>query len=125
MFVNSIIDSSITDTSEYMTGLSAILYWWRVKANINSSWGGLSSHRKFIFIPGSVQNGKSLTCNLFLYQNHPIPSNPATFIKYDIPQTSHVQLTVFSIFVRGMAVLANKEKVPGFYEVTLITEGMT
>ena len=53
-----------------------------------------------------------------LYQNYPNTVNPTTKIKFHIGKAGHVQIQVFDILGRRVAVLANEFKNPGFYETT-------
>ena len=64
-----------------------------------------------------------------LFQNYPNPFNPTTTIKYFIPSTNNpllggarsgsvlVQLKIYNILGREIAVLVNEEQRPGYYEV--------
>jgi len=51
-----------------------------------------------------------------LYQNYPNPFNPSTKIKFDIPKSSYVKLTVFDMLGREVEVLINEKVQPGSYE---------
>jgi hypothetical protein len=52
-----------------------------------------------------------------LFQNYPNPFNPATTIKFDIPKSSLVKLSVFDITGKEIEVLANETLNPGSYSV--------
>ena len=52
-----------------------------------------------------------------LYQNYPNPFNPYTKIKYYVPRSSQVQITVYDILSNKIAMLVNEEKPAGSYEV--------
>jgi exo-beta-1,3-glucanase (GH17 family) len=52
-----------------------------------------------------------------LEQNYPNPFNPTSTIKYQIPISGLVKLTVFDILGRKVADLINEDKSPGIYEV--------
>ena len=52
-----------------------------------------------------------------LYNNYPNPFNPATTIKYDVPENSYVSITVFDILGKEMNKLVNRQMQPGRYEV--------
>jgi hypothetical protein len=52
-----------------------------------------------------------------LHQNYPNPFNPSTTIKFELPRTSHVNLSVYDILGREVAVLVNERKDAGVHEV--------
>jgi len=52
-----------------------------------------------------------------LSQNYPNPFNPSTTIKYELPKTSMVRLSVYDILGREVSVLVNERKNAGAYEV--------
>jgi len=52
-----------------------------------------------------------------LSQNFPNPFNPATQIKFSIPKTSHVTLTIYNALGQKVADILDKEFKPGFYNI--------
>jgi hypothetical protein len=52
-----------------------------------------------------------------LYQNYPNPFNPSTIIKYSIPKTSKVKLTLFNLLGEEVTTLVNEEKNAGYHQV--------
>jgi hypothetical protein len=52
-----------------------------------------------------------------LYQNYPNPFNPVTNIKFEIPKTSLVKITVYDILGKEIQSILNENKEPGIYEV--------
>lgn len=60
--------------------------------------------------------------NYLLEQNYPNPFNPCTRIKYSIPKTSPVRLTVYDMLGRVVKVLVNEIKKQGSYSAAF--EGM-
>ncbi|MFC2084178.1 T9SS type A sorting domain-containing protein [Bacteroidota bacterium] len=81
-----------------------------------------------------------------LHQNYPNPFNPSTKITYSIPSTispllgepiprllredergglTPVRLVVYDILGREIAVLVNKEQLPGTYEVEFRSDGLS
>ena len=53
-----------------------------------------------------------------LKQNYPNPFNPSTIIKYTVPKSSRVTITVFDILGNKLETLTNEEKPAGAYELT-------
>lgn len=53
----------------------------------------------------------------FLYPNYPQPFNPVTKIKFRIPETAHVKLTVSDVLGNEIVVLNNGLISAGTYEV--------
>ncbi|MCK7529223.1 MAG: T9SS type A sorting domain-containing protein [Ignavibacteriales bacterium] len=51
-----------------------------------------------------------------LYQSYPNPFNPSTTIKYSIPNSDIVNIKVFDILGREVAVLLNEYKPAGTYQ---------
>ena len=47
-----------------------------------------------------------------LYQNFPNPFNPVTFIKFDIPNATHVQIKVFDMLGRVVATVLDNDMTP-------------
>ena len=52
-----------------------------------------------------------------LYQNYPNPFNPVTNIKFEIPKTALVKITVYDILGKEIQSILNENKEPGIYEV--------
>jgi hypothetical protein len=52
-----------------------------------------------------------------LYQNYPNPFNPTSSIKFDIPRVSGVELIIYDVLGREVAVLVDQQLKPGTYEV--------
>jgi photosystem II stability/assembly factor-like uncharacterized protein len=58
-----------------------------------------------------------LPSNVLLYQNYPDPFNPSTNIKFDIPKSSQVTLTIYDVLGKEVTKLVNEELKPGGYSV--------
>jgi hypothetical protein len=52
-----------------------------------------------------------------LHQNYPNPFNPGTIIKYELPRSSLVSLTVYDILGRKVSVLVDERRDAGVHEV--------
>lgn len=58
-----------------------------------------------------------------MYQNHPIPFNPTTLIKYDLPSEVHVTLTVYNTLGQKVATLVNAQQPEGSCEINFNASG--
>jgi hypothetical protein len=60
---------------------------------------------------------KERPASYVLLQNYPNPFNPRTTIKYELPKSSQVRLSVFDILGREVLLLVNERRNAGVYEV--------
>jgi hypothetical protein len=60
-----------------------------------------------------------------LDQNYPNPFNPSTTIKFELPTSSIVRLSVFDMLGREVSVLVNERRAPGVHEVKLDGSGLS
>jgi photosystem II stability/assembly factor-like uncharacterized protein len=59
-----------------------------------------------------------------LQQNYPNPFNPSTTIKFELPKSSMVRLSVFDILGREVSVLVNERRNAGVHEVKFDAAGL-
>lgn len=64
-----------------------------------------------------VEDDYQLPVEYTLEQNYPNPFNPSTIIRYAIPKTSKVKLSVYDILGRQVATLVNEVQNTGIYNV--------
>ena len=60
---------------------------------------------------------EALPTVISLSQNYPNPFNPTTTIAYDLPHTTHVNLTIYDILGKQVKQLINEQQVVGKYKV--------
>ena len=65
-----------------------------------------------------IEGESNLPTAYALHQNYPNPFNPASIIRYDIPTSSFVRISVYDILGEEIRSLVSEEKNPGTYEVT-------
>ncbi len=70
------------------------------------------------FVTSMERVDNSLPGEFRLEQNYPNPFNPSTQIRYDIPEQTHVTITVYDVLGREITTLVNETQSPGGYEVT-------
>ena len=61
-------------------------------------------------------NKNSIPTEFQLMQNYPNPFNPSTKIKYAVPVSSDVSITIYNILGERITKLLNETKNPGTYE---------
>lgn len=61
--------------------------------------------------------GNEIPSEFKLHQNYPNPFNPSTNIKFDIPKSSKVKLSVYNTLGKEVAVLVNEELAAGQYNL--------
>lgn len=59
----------------------------------------------------------SIPEHFYLAQNYPNPFNPATDLRFGVARAGHVNLTVYNLLGREVAVLVNGDRAPGSYTV--------
>jgi parallel beta-helix repeat protein len=68
--------------------------------------------------PGDVRDlGIGLPMEFSLSQNYPNPFNPSTTIRYALPSSAHVRLTIYDMLGREVETLINEEQSAGWKEV--------
>lgn len=94
------------------------LYYWRIKA-VNeyreSDWSEIWSFTTTMTTSAGLVG--DLPVSFELHQNYPNPFNPATNIRYALPADTHVQLAVYDMLGRRMAMLVNERQKAGYHRV--------
>jgi hypothetical protein len=75
-------------------------------------------------VTGVDEPGDAIPAAFRLEQNYPNPFNPNTGIRFQVSGVSHVDLRVFDLLGREVAVLANEVKQPGTYQASWNAAGM-
>ncbi len=123
----TLIDSTNhPDTMYTATGLTnGTTYYFWVRAVDRYCVARISAYSNVTTVtPVNVPNQTEVPKFFALYQNYPNPFNPVTDIKYDIPKESFVELTVYDLLGREVAVLVNEIKKPGRYSAKWGSENM-
>lgn len=88
------------------------------KANPFKGWIKDVKVYEYPFTVNTENYRQSTPRNYYLSQNYPNPFNPSTKIKYTIPKTSLVTLTIYDLLGKEIETLVKEEKSPGYYETT-------
>ncbi|MEE8417868.1 MAG: C1 family peptidase [candidate division Zixibacteria bacterium] len=67
---------------------------------------------------GISDNTDNLPVQYYLNQNHPNPFNAATTINYGLPQSAHVELSVYNILGRKVETLLDEYRQAGIHRIT-------
>jgi Secretion system C-terminal sorting domain len=68
-------------------------------------------------IVSSVRNPEEIPEEFVLYQNFPNPFNPSTTISYKLSVVCQVDLNIYNLIGKKVAVLVNERQKPGVYEI--------
>jgi len=79
--------------------------------------GGAVWRRPLSEMVVSVDPAESLPETPRLHQNYPNPFNPLTTIKYVLPKSSQVTLSVFDMLGREVSVLVNERRDAGYHSI--------
>jgi hypothetical protein len=60
-----------------------------------------------------------------LHQNYPNPFNPSTTIRYELPKSANVRLSVYDMLGREVSVLVNERRDAGVHEVKFDAAGLS
>ncbi len=75
--------------------------------------------------PTGIQDNPSEVTTYILDQNYPNPFNSRTIIRYAIPQSGFVRLSVYNVFGKEIARLVNKQQTSGQYKVEFESHRLT
>lgn len=64
-----------------------------------------------------IADNANIPTTFAISQNYPNPFNPTTSIKYQLPQTADVTITIYNLLGQKVRTLVNEKKEPGYYEV--------
>jgi hypothetical protein len=97
---------------------------------VNSADGPEPESDPTWFIPEAASSvetdlGAAIPSEFNLAQNYPNPFNPTTTIKFSVPKTSNVNLSVYDVLGKQVAILENGIKTAGTYSVTFDAVNLT
>lgn len=91
---------------------------------LSLTYSVLTPYTAFLVVEPNVSGGgtgvassEDRPLSLALRQNFPNPFNPATRIRFELPSTAHVTLTVYNALGERVAMLVNEERAAGMHEV--------
>lgn len=99
-------------------GLKGVMMWALGQDVVEDDQPLLETIGKEMGLVTSVETPEQIISDYYLYENYPNPFNPATRIKFLVPETSFVSLKIYDVLGKEVAVLVNEIKSEGIYEVT-------
>ena len=126
LFATTQLDTTVNaDSVRVPAGrlLNNLKYYWRVRASACVSNGLYSTKFNFTTSLVSINRiGNQIPESFSLSQNYPNPFNPTTKIRFDIPTVGAqyiepVQMIIYNILGREIAVLVTEQLKPGTYEI--------
>ena len=111
---NCIICDTIRNTSVLFDSLTQMAYSDGVNCSSPPCW----TRTNFPCVPvtGITRENSNIPSEFKLYDNYPNPFNPTTTIRYDIPKTGNVKITIYDVPGRAVEILLNEKKPAGSYE---------
>ena len=106
-----------------ISGLDLLFY-----AVFNKDSAEFSSlyYKTKIFVTGGItQTGNNVSDKFILYQNYPNPFNPTTKIKFDIPKSSDIKITIFDAVGREVNNITQNNLNAGSYEYEFNGENLS
>ena len=113
--IDSVSANEITYTDE--TVLDSTTYTYRVRAFNDYFYSDYSNLVTIKTLFTSVEDN-IIPTEFSVSQNFPNPFNPATLIKYALPNESKVTIKIFNVLGETVAVLKNGIEKEGYYQVT-------
>ena len=99
-FMTTVLDQVSLTASQYQVPVGIlsnnVSYYWRARARNASGWSPWASAWMFTTEPSGINPiSGEIPTSFNLYQNYPNPFNPSTTIRFDIPNSSHVRITIY------------------------------
>ncbi|HMB92856.1 MAG TPA: T9SS type A sorting domain-containing protein, partial [Rhodothermales bacterium] len=111
-------DDALTETTQTFGPLAySTRHYWRVRATNDIGPGPWSEVRNFTVAVGTAVErvGEAIPTAYQLHANYPNPFNPTTTLRFDLPASSEVTLTIYDMLGREVETLVASTLAAGRY----------
>jgi hypothetical protein len=111
-----VYSETIEDTSMVITLGDNSQYYWLVEAMDSDGFiVGSNNNASNVIVVGTLAiDGDLIPVEFALRQNYPNPFNPITTLRYDLPEQTHVNITVYDMLGRKVRTILNQQQDPGY-----------
>ncbi|MCW8848365.1 MAG: T9SS type A sorting domain-containing protein, partial [Melioribacteraceae bacterium] len=90
--------------------------YWNLSASIGGTPGKTNS--EIISTNLDLRQNNNVSVDYYLGQNYPNPFNPTTNIAYSIPESGHINLSIYDVLGNEVLNLINEYKTIGNYSIS-------
>ena len=114
-----VYSETIEDTSMVITLADNSQYYWLVEALDSDGFiVGSNNNTSNVIVVGTLAiDGDLIPVEFALRQNYPNPFNPVTTLRYNLPEQTHVNITVYDMFGRKVRTILNQTQYAGYRSV--------
>ncbi len=112
---NSFVDQNVGGSSRF---------YYYVAAFDTTGNQSAPSNQANVFVTG-VGSGSLTPTNFHLYQNYPNPFNPSSTIRYDLPMSGHVRISLYDVVGKEVATLVDDYRTAGSYDITVSADKLS
>ena len=91
-------------------------YYWLVEAlDLDGFVVGSNENTPNVIVVGILGiEDDVIPVKFAIHQNYPNPFNPITTLRYDLPEQTHVNITVYDMLGRKVMTILNEQQDPGY-----------
>jgi len=119
-------DSTLIDSAAQVTPalVNNTRYYWHVNAKNAGGTGTYSQRWNFTTTLTGIREELGSPQEFSLGQNYPNPFNPSTAIRYGLPQSSFVTITVYNVLGQQLVQLVNENQQAGYHDIVFRGDGL-
>ncbi|MCH7498026.1 MAG: T9SS type A sorting domain-containing protein [Candidatus Marinimicrobia bacterium] len=113
----SLVETSETSFTDTTVEASQSYEYWLTAVDINGNESDQSQALSVTVL--GIEDAPGLPAEFALHTNYPNPFNPATTLRFDLPEAAvEVRLVVYDLLGREVARLLDRRVEPGYHQVT-------